>query len=145
MADSDFEKIVRLLTEYARAVDTRDWARYETVFAPEAVIDYTPSGGIRGSRAEATAWVSNAMEMFSMSQHMVMNHDIVVDGDTATSHSDYYNPLGRPDGSGGQALLFVGGAYIDKLRRDGDGWLITERFEDMKWWTGDWPDGVTLD
>jgi SnoaL-like domain len=145
MAGSDFEKIVKVLTTYARAVDTRDWDRYETVFAPEAVIDYTSSGGIRGSRAEARAWVSEALGIFSMSQHMVMNHDITVDGDTATSHSDFYNPMGRPDGNGGLLLMFVGGAYIDKLRRTGDGWLITERVEAMKWWTGAWPEEVTLE
>ena len=145
MADGDYEKIVRLLTTYARAVDTRDWELYLTVFAPEAVIDYTGSGGVRGSREEATAWVSKAMEIFTMSQHMVVNHDVVVDGDTATSHTDFYNPIGRPDGNGAMALLFVGGVYKDKLRRTGDGWLITERVEEMKWWTGVWPEGVALD
>lgn len=145
MAQSDYEKIVQLLTRYARAVDTRDWDLYQTVFAPDAVIDYTSSGGIRGTRDEATAWVSKAIEMFSMSQHMVVNHDIHVDGDTATSHSDFYNPMGRPDATGGLSLLFVGGAYKDRLRRTGDGWVITERVEEMKWWTGDWPEGVTVE
>lgn len=145
MAESDYEKIVRLLTTYARAVDTRDWDRYKTVFAPDAVIDYTESGGIRAGRDEATAWVSKALEPFSMSQHMVVNHDIVVSGDTATSHSDFYNPIGRPDGKGGMSLLFVGGTYKDKLRRTGDGWVITERVEGMKWWTGEWPEDVVLE
>jgi SnoaL-like domain len=145
MADGDYEKIVRVLTTYARAVDTRDWDLYRTVFAPEAVIDYTSSSGPRAPLEPATAWVSKALSFFSMSQHMVVNHDIVVDGDTATSHTDFYNPMGRDNGQGGQDLLFVGGAYKDQLRRTGDGWVITERVEEMKWWTGVWPEGVTLE
>jgi hypothetical protein len=145
VADSDFETIVRLLTRYARALDTRDWDLYETVFAPEAVIDYTSSGGVRAGRAEARVWVAGAMEPFTMSQHLMVNHDIRVDGDTATAHTDLYNPLGRPDGKGGLRILFVGGVYKDKLRRTGDGWVITERIEQMTWWTGDWPEDVVLD
>jgi len=143
--EADRQAIIRLLTTYARAVDTKDWDRYETVFTPDAVIDYTSSGGIRGTRAEARAWVSEALEIFTMTQHIVTNHDITVDGDTATSYADFYNPLGRPDGEGGQALLFVGGAYRDELRRTADGWRITHRVEDMFWFTGAWPDEVVVD
>lgn len=144
-AEADRQAIIRLLTSYARAVDTKDWDRYERVFTPDAVIDYTSSGGIRGTRGEARAWVAEALEIFSMTQHIVTNHDISVDGDTATSYADFYNPLGRPDGAGGLTLLFVGGAYRDQLRRTGDGWRITHRVEDMFWFTGAWPEDVVVE
>lgn len=145
MADGDFEQIVRLLTEYTRGIDTKDWDRYERVFTPDAVIDYTASGGNRGTPAESRAWVADAMERFTVSQHYVTNHDVAVDGDVATCHSDFFGPVGRPDGKGGTSLLFVGGSYTDRLRRSGDGWLITERVEEMKWWSGEWPEEVPLD
>ena len=80
-----------LLTRYATAVDTRDWDLYQTVFTAEAVIDYTSSGGICGRLAEVTKWLSDALSIFSMSQHMVTNRDIRVAGDTATSRSYFYN------------------------------------------------------
>lgn len=128
-----------LLTTYARAVDTKDWDLYESVFSDDAVIDYTSSGGIRGSRSEVRAWVSKALELFTMTQHIVTNHHIVVDRDTATSHTDFFNPMGRPDGEGGLALLFVGGAYKDRLRRHQGRWWITDRYEEMLWFTGSWP------
>jgi ketosteroid isomerase-like protein len=144
MADGDYEKIARLLTTYNRAIDAKDWDRYEAVFAPEAVIDYTGSGGIRGSRSEARAWVSQAMAGFAISQHVLANHDVVVEADVATAHSDFFGPVGKSDDAGGFTLLFVGGAYHDKLRRTGDGWLITERVEEMKWWSGEWPEEVPL-
>jgi len=143
MAVGDYEKIVRLLTVYTRAIDAKDWDRYESVFAPEAVIDYTASGGIRGSRQEARAWVSEAMSRFAVSQHYVTNHDIVVDGDMAACHTDFFGPVGWPDEVGGTALLFVGGTYADRLRRTGEGWRITERVEHMTWSSGQWPGDLT--
>jgi 3-phenylpropionate/cinnamic acid dioxygenase small subunit len=136
---SDRLAIQDLLTTYARAVDTKDWDLYESVFSPDALIDYTSSGGIRGSRAEVRAWVAKALELFTMTQHLVTNHHIVVNGDTATSHTDFFNPMGRPDGKGGLALFFVGGTYRDELKREDGGWVITERIEEMLWFAGDWP------
>lgn len=141
---ADRVAIEDLLTTYARAVDTKDWDLYETVFAPDAAIDYTSSGGIRGTRSEAKEWVAKALEPFTMTQHLMMNHHIVVNGDTATAHTDLYNPLGRPDDNGGLALMFVGGAYLDTLRRTPGGWLFTERVYQMLWFTGAWPEDVKL-
>ena len=145
MADGDFTAIVRLLTTYVRGVDTKDWDRYESVFAADAVIDYTASGGIRGSRREAREWVAEAMARFPLSQHYMTNHDVVVDGDLATCHSDFFGPVGRPGADGAMSILFVGGRYRDRLRRTGDGWVITERVEEMTWWAGDWPEEVALE
>lgn len=142
--DHDEWAIQKLLTRYARAVDLRDWDLYKSCFAPDAVIDYTASGGVRASRDEATQWVSDAIAMFPMSQHLVVNFDIRVDGERATSYADFYNPMGRPDGSGGQSLLFVGGAYVDKLEKRLGEWKITERVEKMYWFTGDWPSDVVV-
>jgi 3-phenylpropionate/cinnamic acid dioxygenase small subunit len=122
-----------LLTRYATAVDTRDWDLYQTVFTSDAVIDYTSSGGIRGRLGEVTKWLSDALSIFSMSQHMVTNRDIRVAGDTATSRSYFYNPMGRTKRDGTLDLMFVGGYYRDQLRRTDDGWRITERIQDTAW------------
>lgn len=122
-----------LLTRYATAVDTRDWDLYQTVFTADAVIDYTSSGGIRGELPEVTKWLSDALSIFSMSQHMVTNRDIRVAGDMATSRSYFYNPMGCTKRDGTLDLMFVGGYYRDQLRRTGDGWRITERIQDTAW------------
>jgi 3-phenylpropionate/cinnamic acid dioxygenase small subunit len=126
-------EIDSLLTRYATAVDTRDWDLYQTVFTADAVIDYTSSGGIRGELAEVTKWLADALSIFSMSQHMVTNRDIRVAGDTATSRSYFYNPMGRTKRDGSLDLMFVGGYYRDQLRRTGEGWRITERIQDTAW------------
>ena len=132
---ADRIEIDDLLTRYATAVDTRDWDLYQTVFTADAVIDYTSSGGIRGGLAEVTAWLSDALSIFSMSQHMVTNRDIRMTGDTATSHSYFYNPMGRTKRDGTLDLMFVGGYYRDELRRTGAGWRITERIQDTAWFS----------
>jgi 3-phenylpropionate/cinnamic acid dioxygenase small subunit len=132
---ADRIEIDDLLTRYATAVDTRDWDLYQTVFTPDALIDYTSSGGIRGELAEVTKWLSDALSGFSMSQHLVTNRDIRVAGDTATSRSYFYNPMGRIKRDGTLDLMFVGGYYRDQLRRTGDGWRIAERIQDTAWFS----------
>jgi 3-phenylpropionate/cinnamic acid dioxygenase small subunit len=133
--------IIDLLATYALAVDTKDWDLYESVFAEDAVIDYTSSGGVRGNRQEARKWVSEALEPFTMTQHLVTNHHIDLRGDTAGCRCDFFNPMGLPDRTGELKVFFVGGLYHDRLRRTAKGWLITERFEQMLW-TKDLPRGA---
>ena len=39
------EEIKQLKARYFRCMDTKDWAGFEAVFAPDATVDYTPPGG----------------------------------------------------------------------------------------------------
>lgn len=119
-----------LLTRYATAVDTEDWELYRSCFTPDAFIDYTSAGGIKGSLDEVVAWLAQVMPIFAMTQHLVTNRDVVIDGDAARARSAFYNPLGLSDGNGGITLYFDGGYYNDKLVRTAAGWRIAERIED---------------
>jgi 3-phenylpropionate/cinnamic acid dioxygenase small subunit len=132
----DRSAIIDLATTYARAVDAKDWDLYRSVFSSDAVIDYTSSGGIRGTPKEAVDWLTDVLQPFTTTQHLVTNHHVVVDGDTATCRSDFFNPMGTPDGKDGVSVFFVGGLYVDTLRRSPNGWLITERVEQMLWVKG---------
>ena len=84
-------------------------------------------------------WLSHALKLFPMTQHLITNRHVVLEGDTATGRSYYYNPLGRPDGKGGMQLLFFGGYYNDRFRRTADGWRIAERVEETAWVEGSLP------
>jgi len=128
--------IIDLLATYARAVDTKDWDLYRSVFTPDAVIDYTSSGGIRGTPERAVQWLSDVLSPFTMTQHLVTNHHIVVDGEEATCRSDYFNPMGMPDDGGRLKVFFVGGLYRDRLVGTSAGWQISERIEEMLWMRG---------
>ena len=64
-----------------------------------------------------------------MTQHLVSNSVVKVDGDTATARTMVFNPMGTDDGKGGLNLFYVGAWYEDKLTRTPDGWRIAERYE----------------
>lgn len=128
-------EIDALLTRYATAVDAKDWPLYESCFTPDAYIDYSSSGGIKGSLIEVRQWLSQVMPIFAMTQHLVTNRAITIDGDTATSRSYFFNPLGLPDGKGGMSIYYDGGYYNDKLIRTPEGWRITERIEESAYST----------
>jgi 3-phenylpropionate/cinnamic acid dioxygenase small subunit len=130
---ADRMEIEDLLTRYSTAVDTRDWDLYRTVFTADAFIDYTSSGGIRGDLDEVAKWMAEVLSLFSMSQHLVTNRDIRIEGDVATSRSYFYNPMAVTTPDGSQELTFVGGYYRDRLRRTADGWRIAERILDTAW------------
>lgn len=127
---SDRIEIDDLLTRYATAVDSRDWDLYATCFTPDAFIDYTSAGGIKGTVQEVRDWLAKVLLVFSMTQHVVANRVVVIRGDTATARSCFYNPMGVPDGNGSMTLFIDGGYYNDRLVRTAEGWRIRERIEE---------------
>jgi len=118
----------------------------DTVFAPDAFIDYTSAGGISGRLPEVKAWLEKALRQFPMVQHYVTNFSITVDGDNARSRCMFYNPMRLPDSEGkeGRDLVFFGGYYNDRLIRTPDGWKITERLEESTWMYGKLPGGLEI-
>ncbi len=67
---SDLERLVaidaiqQLRARFARALDTQDWAAFQAVFAPDAVLDATSEGDAGGRRVgpEAiTAFISTSL------------------------------------------------------------------------------------
>ena len=132
----DRQEIDDLLTRYATAVDTKDWELYETCFTEDAFIDYESAGGIKGKLPEIRAWLEKTMAMFPTSQHMVINRELVIDGDAATCRAGFYNPMTLPEGEGGGTLLwFDGGYYCDDLVRTDEGWRIKKRVEEFSYST----------
>ena len=53
-----------VLIGYTRAIDTGDWDRLDTVFTPDAQIDYTESGGIAAAYAEVKPWLAEMLPAF---------------------------------------------------------------------------------
>ena len=121
------------LSRYCRAIDTGEWDLLDRIFTPDAALDYTSSGGIRGPYADVKPWLANVLALFPVRQHYVTNREISVDGDRATSIAYLYNPMGRRRDDGALALFFVGGTYRDRWLRTDEGWRIVERVE-TEWW-----------
>lgn len=123
-----------LLTRYATAVDRRDWDLFESCFTPDARIDYSAFGGVAGPVKQVRAWLEDVMPRFEMSQHLVVNREVTIEGDMARSRAAFFNPmaLATPEG---RVLFFDGGYYCDRLVRTADGWRIYERIEEFSYST----------
>ena len=64
---SDELEITALLNRYARAVDTKDWDLYRSVFTDDAHMDYSPAGAIAGSRQQVADWLAQGIAAIPMS------------------------------------------------------------------------------
>jgi 3-phenylpropionate/cinnamic acid dioxygenase small subunit len=130
---SDRIEIQDLFARYSFAIDERDWAALDTVFTPDARIDYSETGGAKGSLAEIKAWLPVALERFPMFQHMVATTKLELDGDEARSRTILFNPMTHKAEDGTEQVFFIGLWYRDRLVRTADGWRIAERYEEMGW------------
>jgi hypothetical protein len=125
-----------LLTRYTIAVDNGDWDLYRTVFTPDAFIDYTSAGGIKGDVEEIATWLEKALAAFPVRQHLIANKLVSIDGDTATVRAYFFNPMNitLPDGSSRSTP--GGGYYNHRLVRTPDGWRSRELIEEEVWREG---------
>ncbi len=124
---SDRLEIQQLLIDYSTAIDRRRFDDLDSVFAPDAYIDYRASGGIDGRYPEVKKWLAEVLPNFAAYSHMLGNFDIHVDGDSASSRTICFNPMVF-DGEK-QRILFVGIWYEDELVRTSEGWRMTRRVE----------------
>jgi hypothetical protein len=136
---ADRLEIDDVLSRYAWSIDTRNFDGLDDVFTPDAHVDYTSAGGIKGAYPEIKAWLAKVLPNFHAYQHIVANRDIKIDGDTATSRAEFYNPMGQSDADGKVTFFFVGGEYHDELVRTAKGWRIKQRIEKTVWTDGNLP------
>lgn len=126
-------EISALLYRYARAVDTKDWALYRSVFTDDAVIDYSSAGAICGTRDQVADWLATGFTAIPMSMHHITNIEILEHtGDSATVRAMFYNPMQLP---GMADLSCCGGYYHHDLVRSGDGWLSRGLREENLWFS----------
>ncbi|MDT4935627.1 MAG: hypothetical protein QOK11_3519 [Pseudonocardiales bacterium] len=124
---SDRLEIQDLITAYSYAVDFHRWGDLDAIFTPDAVLDFTASGGEKGDLTAIKAFFQRALTMFDGHQHLMGNTAVTLDGDTATATTLCHNPMYLKSDNGQQRLLFVGIWYHDALVRTSDGWRIKTR------------------
>lgn len=131
---TDEQQIATLLYRYARAVDTRDWDLYRSVFTDDAHIDYSSAGAAVGTRDEVADWLAAGFGAIPWSMHYITNIECDVrtcpDGDTATVRAMFYNPMQLP---GMSEQSCCGGYYHHELVRTPDGWLSRNLREENVW------------
>ena len=123
-------EIGELLARYARGVDSQDWDLWRSVFIPDAYIDYSSAGAAAGPRDEVAAWLAESMSSIPMTQHVITNVEVDLDGDRASVRALFYNPMQLP---GMEALSFCGGRYHHDLVRTPEGWKSERLVEENLW------------
>ena len=141
---SDRIEINDLLIRYTKAIDQKDWKLLDTVFTPDAELDYVSSGGIKGSYPEARAWLAKALAIFPSTVHYVTNSEVTLNGDRASARTAVYNPMFFKNADGTLHHFAVGAFYVDELVRTKDGWRIAKRREDQAFLEGSLPKALTI-
>ncbi len=137
-------EVEELLTFYCTAIDGRRFDLLDRVFTPDAVIDYTRSGGIRAELPRIQEWLAKALAPFVVVQHMVSNFVIETADDKGTSVCSFFNPMGMAQPDGSVHTFFCGGFYRDRLVHTPAGWRICERVNDQLYLHGGLPPGLQI-
>lgn len=135
---SDRLEIADVVTRYTRGIDTGEWDRLDTVFTPEAEIDYTESGGISAGYAEVKPWLAEMLPaFFPKRMHTIGQVEITFDGDDVAHVVAYFdNPMPMDDGKGGTKIVEIGGMYHHDMVRTQDGWRSRRLHEQVIWKRG---------
>jgi len=137
---ADRAEIHDVIVRYGWAIDTKDWALLDTCFLPDAHLDYSSNpGGKVGPYPEVRAWLAKVLSAFPVTQHLMSNIDVRLDGDRATARTMVTNPQGAATREGPLHFFYVGGRYDDDFVRTPDGWKIARRVESTLWFEGSLP------
>lgn len=134
----DHASISRTCTMSAWLADRRDWAAFPKVFAEEVDLDYTSLNGgepLRLPRQSLLDGWTVALGGLDATQHLVSNHLVTLNGDTAECTASVLathilaNDQGDP-------IWTVGGHYLYNLVRTEDGWRISGLTMTADWTSG---------
>ncbi|MFI6903019.1 nuclear transport factor 2 family protein [Nonomuraea sp. NPDC050394] len=124
------------LATYAYALDSGAWDLLDEVFTPDAVLDYTSAGGIKGPFPEVKAWLADVLPHWPGRLHLIGATRVAVRGDAAevsAAFTDTLAPsreLAKPAG-----ILQGGGWYHHQMARTPAGWRSRELVEEQTWRT----------
>ena len=134
MADDDQQAIVDVCVRYAYALDNHDWDQLRACFTPDVTSRYHGVGTLDGYDAIEDL-CRRALAGLTASQHLLGNHLVSVDGDSARSTCYFQAQHVREGVDGGQNFT-VAGRYDDRLLRTSEGWKISRREQTVLWVDG---------
>ncbi|WP_380780995.1 nuclear transport factor 2 family protein [Sphingomonas sp. R86520] len=119
---ADWHAIANVKARYCRLLDTKDWTGFAALFAADAVIDATASGGPRlDGRNAAVAYIRSSLEP-AVTVHHVHSPEIEIDGDGASAIWAMQDRLTWPNGR----ILNAAGHYHERYARIDGAWRISE-------------------
>jgi SnoaL-like domain len=128
-----------LLHSFAAALDTKNWAAYVANYADGGFIELpdpkSDSGAtFRMKKEEMLDLVPKSLGRYRATHHISANHQIAIDGDTATTRSylQAVHVKGAPI-----EHWSAGGWYDCRLKRTLEGWRFTEVRLTPVWLSGE--------
>jgi len=131
--DDDHKAITDLTIAYAWMLDERQFDDLREVFTDDAIGDLA---GIHSEGLDAIIdRIRRALSPLDATQHVLANHQIRVDGDSATCRCYLIAQHVKRGTPGGDNHL-IAGTYDDALTRTPAGWRVTHRTLTVTWTEG---------
>ncbi|MGK8524898.1 nuclear transport factor 2 family protein [Nocardia asteroides] len=125
-------------TRMAWYADHREWDKLADVFTDTVTLDYTSLNGgapvVLTPAQIATAW-QEALGGFTATQHLLGNHLVSIDGDSAECTASFQATHRKSDPYGA-SLWTLGGTYRFGLVRASGAWRISELVMTAVWGDG---------
>lgn len=126
----DKQDIHDVMMRYCRAVDRIDLDLLKSCYWPDAIDDHGP---FKGSAVELFEVIDAMGAAFGMSQHLICNEYVEIEGDRACCESYFLMPASID--RAGPRVWILGGRYIDIFERRADEWRIHDRTVTFDWET----------
>jgi ketosteroid isomerase-like protein len=131
--NADEKSIIDLTIAYTWALDTKQFDELRNIFTPDAT---GMLHNVACDDAEAIITrISGALNRLDASQHLIGNHQVRIDGDTATCRCQLQSQHVKRGTEGGETYI-IGGTYHDRLVRTAQGWRISHRTMEETWNVG---------
>ncbi|OYD66876.1 nuclear transport factor 2 family protein [Rhodococcus sp. OK302] len=117
-------EITRSISQFARAMDARDWDELHRIMTPDATAEL--GTGTLSGPAEVVTAIRSFLDECGPTQHLIGNVLVDVDGDRATSRA-YVSDMHLGTGSKAHLNFATLGDYHDSWARVDGTWRMTHR------------------
>jgi hypothetical protein len=127
-----------VMHRYALAIDTKNWAALEAVFAPTLTADFRSFGAKEIFRGDGRSWVAqvrSTIEGMDATQHLMSNHLYQL-GETRASGTTYIQAVHICKQALGEAEYTIGGHYDVQMVCLNSTWCIQEYALQCRWHRG---------
>jgi hypothetical protein len=131
----DKREIADRIYDFCRGLDRMDENLLRSTCHMDATVDLGP-GIFQGLFSDYLSWAFDVLSQTRVSQHLVGNTRIEIEGDTAYAES-YVQTYFRMDKATGREDLFIGSRFLDRLERRPAGtsgaWKIVHHKQVLDW------------
>ena len=131
--NADEKAIIDLTIAYTWALDTKQFDELRDVFTTDAT---GMLHNVACADLEAIIdRIATALVPLDATQHLIGNHQVRIDGDTAICRCQLHSQHVKRGTEGGDTYV-IGGTYEDRLVRTPNGWRIAHRTMAETWHAG---------